>query len=236
LITVLISPDEEIASVAERDLITSLAAEHDITLSCEGADQDDRIRMATTGIELAMLTVKGRASHAGVAPELGRNALYELSHQILQMRDLLTGTRRQGELDGIEVRKRDQCHPGERTAIGDMRANKLEDLDAVKSTMRERIRNQLIADTTVELRFEEFFPRCRCASSHSEPVSRRARSTRSWASHCRSSRQRRGTDAAFAAMKTQTPVLEGFGLRNFGSHSNNAEYINISRLSHGCTC
>ena len=39
-----------------------------------------------------------------------------------------------------------------------------------------------------------------------------------------------GTDAAFAARNTQAPVLEGCGLRNFGAHSNNAEYVNISSI------
>ena len=39
-----------------------------------------------------------------------------------------------------------------------------------------------------------------------------------------------GTDAAFAALRTEAPVLEGLGLRNFGAHSNNAEYVNISSI------
>ena len=39
-----------------------------------------------------------------------------------------------------------------------------------------------------------------------------------------------GTDAAFAALKTKAPVIEGMGLRNFGAHSNNAEYVNISSI------
>jgi len=81
LITVLVSPDEEIGSNAERDLITSLASNHDLVLSYEGSRvPGDDIRLATTGVELALLTVKGRASHAGAAPEQGRNALYEMSH------------------------------------------------------------------------------------------------------------------------------------------------------------
>ena len=39
-----------------------------------------------------------------------------------------------------------------------------------------------------------------------------------------------GTDAAFAALTTKAPVIEGMGLRNFGAHTNNAEYINISSI------
>ena len=48
----------------------------------------DQVRLATSGIGAATLTVRGRASHAGAAPERGVNALYELAHQVLQARDL----------------------------------------------------------------------------------------------------------------------------------------------------
>jgi glutamate carboxypeptidase len=40
-----------------------------------------------------VLTVSGGASHAGNAPDQGRNALDELSHQLLQLRDLSEPTR-----------------------------------------------------------------------------------------------------------------------------------------------
>jgi glutamate carboxypeptidase len=39
-----------------------------------------------------------------------------------------------------------------------------------------------------------------------------------------------GTDAAFAALKTRAPVIERFGLRGFGAHSNDAEYIEIDSI------
>jgi glutamate carboxypeptidase len=46
------------------------------------------LSLTTAGIGAVVLNVKGRASHAGDVPERGRNALYELAHQILQTRDL----------------------------------------------------------------------------------------------------------------------------------------------------
>jgi len=39
-----------------------------------------------------------------------------------------------------------------------------------------------------------------------------------------------GTDAAFAALKTKAPVVEGFGLRGFGSHTTDAEYVLIGSI------
>ena len=38
------------------------------------------------------------------------------------------------------------------------------------------------------------------------------------------------TDAANASLKTKAPVVEGFGLRGFGSHTTNAEYILLSSI------
>ena len=87
LITVLINADEEVSSPGSRSIITRLGSEHDVVFSCEGGG-DNRVRLRTSGIGAFKLTVRGRASHAGAAPEQGRNALYELAHQIMQTRDL----------------------------------------------------------------------------------------------------------------------------------------------------
>ena len=39
-----------------------------------------------------------------------------------------------------------------------------------------------------------------------------------------------GTDAAFAAIGNETPVIERFGVRGFGAHSNSAEYIDVGSI------
>ena len=39
-----------------------------------------------------------------------------------------------------------------------------------------------------------------------------------------------GTDAAFAALNSTAPVIERFGVPGFGSHSNNAEYIDTDSI------
>jgi len=89
-LTVLITGDEEISAPGSRGMLTRLGREHDVVLSAEGGGPagNDRIELATTGSGALLLKVTGRASHAGQAPEQGRNALYEMAHQIMQMRDL----------------------------------------------------------------------------------------------------------------------------------------------------
>lgn len=74
-ITIAFNPDEEIGSPGSRHLIEQLGAEHDYVLSCEPGGKQ-RI-LATSGIATLSLKVEGKASHAGVAPQDGRNALVE---------------------------------------------------------------------------------------------------------------------------------------------------------------
>ena len=40
----------------------------------------------------------------------------------------------------------------------------------------------------------------------------------------------RTADAAFAALQTKAPVLEGFGLKTFGAHSNEREYVEVPSI------
>jgi acetylornithine deacetylase/succinyl-diaminopimelate desuccinylase-like protein len=48
----------------------------------------DKLSLATAGIAAVTLSVVGKASHSGSAPERRVNALYELAHQVLQTKDL----------------------------------------------------------------------------------------------------------------------------------------------------
>lgn len=233
LITVLINGSEEVASPASRELIATLGAQHDVTLSCEGSGPNDAIRLATTGIQNALLSVKGRASHAGVAPEQGRNAFYELAHQVLQMRDLSDPSKALkvnwtiGQAGSVF-----NAIPGDARAVADMRADDPREFAAVEAVMRERIKNTLIPDTTVELRFEPIFPPL--------PLREQSQRTAAQAQRIYAEIGRTlavlerptggGTDAAYAAQKTDAPVIEGFGLKGFGAHSSNAEYVEISSI------
>ncbi len=214
LISVLVSPDEEIGSNAERDLITSLASNHDLVLSYEGSRvPGDDIRLATTGGELALLKVKGRASHAGAAPERGRNALYELSYQVLQMQDLSNPGRLKLNWTVASAGSVSNTIPEDARAIGDIRADDIADLAGLEASIREKILKHLIPDTSVDVRFERIFPPM-ALRKQSLPIAEYAQriygedggklavATKSPGA---------GTDAGFAALKTDAPILEGMG-------------------------
>ena len=233
LLTVLINGDEEVSSAGSRTLITRLGSEHDLVLSCEGAGQEDGIRLTTAGIAAVQLKVTGRASHAGAAPELGRNALYELSHQMLQTRDLsnpATGIKMNWTLaSGGSARN---VIPAEARATADVRVLRVADYDGIEQQVRGRIKNQLIPDTRVEVVFErtrpplEATPAARAVAAHAQRIYGEI----GLRLGVQTTAPGGGTDAAFAALETKAAVIEGFGLRGYGAHSNDAEYIEIGSI------
>jgi glutamate carboxypeptidase len=235
LITVLINGDEEISSPASRSTLTKLGAEHDVTFSCEASlASSDRISLVTAGIGAVTLNVTGKASHAGSAPELGRNALYELSHQILQMRDLsdaTTGVKFNWTIAQAGTNR--NVIPAKATANADVRVLKVDDFNSIEPKVAARINNKLIPDTKVEFNFERRRPPLQsnpaglAVANYAKKIYQEdlgldlTFSTQAEGS---------GTDAAFAGLNNQNAVLERFGARGFGAHSNDAEYILIDSI------
>src|SRR3954451_17612827 len=88
-LTVSFNPDEEVGSIGSGEIISELADQHDVVLSCEPtAARHESLRLGASGTATGTLDVTGRASHAGGAPDRGRNALIELAHQLLQTQDV----------------------------------------------------------------------------------------------------------------------------------------------------
>ena len=232
LITVLITPDEEVSSAGSRTMITKLGSEHDIVFSCEGSDRD-AVRLATAGIAAVQLKVTGRASHAGSAPEKGLNAIYELAHQIMQTRDLSdpkTGVKMNWTLaNGGSARN---VIPAEAHATADVRVLHIADYDGIEKRVRERVRSQLIPDTKVEVVFERTRPPLEPGDASRKVGEQAKRIYAEIGSKLTVVDEATGggTDAAFAALQTKAPVLEGLGLITFGAHSNDAEYINVASI------
>jgi glutamate carboxypeptidase len=181
-LTVLVNGDEEISSPGSRALLTRLGAEHDATLSFEASRvESDKIALATAGIASITLKVSGKAAHAGAAPHLGVNALYELSHQILQTRDL------SDPATGLKMNWTTSRAGMSRNVIPPA----AEALARHAQAVYKEIGMELVVDPLAE---------------------------------------GGGTDAAFAALKTKNAVLERFGLRGFGAHSTDDEYVLVSSI------
>jgi glutamate carboxypeptidase len=228
-LTVLVNGDEEISSPGSRAELTKAGAEHDVVMSFEASRvESDKLSLATSGIASVELKVEGRASHAGAAPERGVNALYELSHQIMQMRDLSQndkGLKLNWTVSQAGTNR--NVIPAYATAQADVRVLRVADYDGIEATVREKAKTQLLPEAKVTIVFERRRPPLEATAAN-----------RKLAAHAQTvyaeigrklvvddQPEGGGTDAAFAALKTKAAVVERFGLQGFGGHSANNEYV-----------
>lgn len=236
---VLINGDEEIGSPGSGAFITQLGSEYDAVLSFEGGGGADSnfVRLATSSIAIAEMRVTGRASHAGANPAAGRNALYELAHQMLKTRDF--GDPSKGlQIHWTVASAGDSRNviPASALAIGDVRSLTNLDLDLMEKDLRAAIQNKLIPDTKIELDFYRsrpaFVPNevSRVLAKHALAVYQEIGAHDGPALTARDRATGGGTDAAFAGLRPKGGVLESFGARGYGAHSNDNEFIFINSI------
>jgi glutamate carboxypeptidase len=220
-LTVLFNPDEEKSSLGSRDMIAKLSADQDYVLVFEPPEADV-VTVATNGIAYVHLDVKGRASHAGSAPEAGRNAAIELSNQIIQLKDL--GSAAKGTTVSwtvLQAGDRVNIIPEKASATADMRMSDVSELQRVQADADRIIQKQLIPDTEVTVKVENRRP----------PFSRNAATDRLAATadgiykelgkSIKPLAMRYGTDAGFAYHPgaAKPVVLDGMGIVGDRIHS-----------------
>ena len=135
---VVINSDEEIGSPDSTPLIRSLARRAERAFILEPAfGKSGKLKTARKAVGHFMLTIKGRAAHAGVSPEEGASAILELSHQVQRLFALNDASR------GITVNvgtiaggTRANVIAAEVRASIDVRVRTLEDAKAVESAIR----------------------------------------------------------------------------------------------------
>jgi glutamate carboxypeptidase len=94
-VELLFSSDEEVGSEASRALIEERAAACGAVLVCEPSADGGAIKTARKGVGTFEIVVRGRASHAGLEPEKGINALVAAAEIVLAVSTLgdpATGT------------------------------------------------------------------------------------------------------------------------------------------------
>jgi glutamate carboxypeptidase len=84
-VTFLFIPEEEVGSPTSRSKIEELAAGHKYALVMEPGRDGDKVVTSRKGVGRFVMTVKGRASHAGAKHEDGRSAILEMARQIVRI-------------------------------------------------------------------------------------------------------------------------------------------------------
>ena len=144
------NPDEEIGSPSSTPHIRELALESDVCFVLECARANGDIVSARKGTVDLRLTIRGRAAHAGVEPEKGRNAVLEAAHQTIAIQAL------NGRWPGVTANV-GVIHGGTRPNVVaeeaglevDLRATSRDSLEAAEAALRTIAASTTVADTTV---------------------------------------------------------------------------------------
>ncbi|MEO7335040.1 MAG: M20/M25/M40 family metallo-hydrolase [Caldimonas sp.] len=238
-LTVLFNPDEEVGSIGSGEAIASLAEQQDFVFSCEptGAKtvaKNEGLLLGAAGTATATLEVKGRASHAGAAPELGRNALIELSHQLLETRDVagsVPGTQLNWTYSRVgEVRNQ---IPERASATGDVRITVVGGAEKLQAALQEKVKaaGRLVPDTEVSVAMEVGRPPF-VANDAARALAKRAQDIYAELDGrvlALVPGTGGATDAGFAGRSGKVPVLESFGLAGWGYHARD-EYIELDSI------
>lgn len=231
-IVVLFNPDEERGSFGSRERIQALAAEADHVLSFEPTTAGrEGLTLGTSGIAYVTATVKGRAAHAGAAPELGVNALVEAADLVLRTQDL--DDRARGLRFNWTVAKAGTVSnivPDEAVVNADVRYFRNEDLEPLMQRLQAAAQRTRVPGAEVTVRVERGRPAFD-AGPQGRALAQRAIAIYAEVGGALALVERTGggTDAAYAALSGK-PVLESLGLPGAGYHSTQAEYVDLSAV------
>jgi glutamate carboxypeptidase len=130
--------DEEIGSDSSRKLIESEARRSDAVFVLEPSlGPRGLLKTARKGVGEAEIIVHGRASHAGLAPEQGINAVHELAQQITRIEkwnDLRRGISINADI--VEGGTRSNVIAEHARAVLDLRALRISDMRSVEKRLR----------------------------------------------------------------------------------------------------
>ncbi len=236
-ITVMFNPDEEVGSMGSGELISQLADQQDVVLSCEptaakAVAKNEAVLLGASGATRIDMHVTGKASHAGAAPDQGRNALVELSHQIVQTRDAAKS------IPGVQLNwtisqagtVRNQI-PDKALASADVRTTLPGAAEKLQASLQNTVNTQkLIPDTETKVTLLGGRP------PYQGGAKAKALADKAKAIYQELDRQLDivpmtggATDAAFAARSDKAAVIESFGLAGWGYHARD-EYIEVDSI------
>jgi glutamate carboxypeptidase len=149
-IVFLIETSEERGSPGTQGLIKKLVADVDVELNLEPGDLPDALTVWRKGSTTVHIQVKGRAAHAGIAPQDGRNAAEELIHQ-LKADDVFpkSGDGLTANLTVMSAGTRANIIPEDAEAQINVRVRDMADFGKVQAVLDKNAKTTVIPDTTV---------------------------------------------------------------------------------------
>ena len=236
-LTVLFNSDEESQSAGSGETIAALAESHDVVLSYEPTAakamfKTEGVLLAAAGTGTVTMTVTGRTSHAGAAPEQGRNALIELAHQIGQTADIVKGIPG-AQLNWTQAsagRVRNQI-PDMALASADLRLTAADAAQKLEAALKAQAAQRKVPDTETAIVIDIGRPPF-AGDARTLALAKRAQAIYAELDGrplMLVPGTGAGTDAGYASRSGKPAVLESLGLAGWGYHARD-EYIEIDSI------
>jgi len=231
-ITLLLDSSEELGSPGSTELIKTLAAQSDVEFNMEPGDPPDALIVWRKGGTDILIQVKGRAAHAGMAPQDGRNAALELANQLVALNRLFTnaGEGTTTNITVVRAGERTNIIPDFAVATLDVRFRHPEEADAMLAKITAGLAPKIVPDTTVTVtKTRVAFPPL------TENPQIEALGTRAQAIYAELgmtitlSGNGAGSESSLA-MAVGTPALDGLGYVGGGFHTDD-EWIDLSSVT-----
>ncbi len=230
-ITLLLDDSEERGSPGSTKLIKRLAAENDVEFNMEPGDAPDVITVWRKGATVIKVTVKGRAAHAGMAPQDGRNAAVELIHQIglLDAAFPRSGDGTTVNLTLISGGDRNNIIPKDASASFSVRYRTQAAFDAVLAKAEEDAKTTAVPDTKVTVTHDPSFPPL-TENSQIDALAARAQSIYAEIGKTVGLGGNGGASESAIAMAEGTPALDGLGYVGGDFHTDH-EWIDLKSVT-----
>jgi glutamate carboxypeptidase len=229
-ITFLLDDSEERGSPGSTKLIRRLAREHDVEFNMEPGDPPDALTVWRKGSASIRIQVKGRAAHAGMAPQDGRNAAVELMHQLnaLQGAFPTSGSGITVNLTVLRAGERANIIPDQAEATINVRYRKAEEFDAILAKVEAGTHSTQVPDTTVTLAHDPAFPPL-TENAQIDALAARARAIYSEIGKTVELSGNGGASESALAMSEGTPALDGLGYVGGDFHTDH-EWIDLNSV------
>jgi glutamate carboxypeptidase len=229
-ITFLIETSEETGSPGTRKLIDTLVREADVELNMEPGDAPDAVTVWRKGSATIKLTVHGRAAHAGVDPQNGRNAAAELIHQIGTLDQFpKSGDGLTANLTTLRAGDRVNVIPDLATADINVRVRTTDQFDKILGAFQASAKQTAIPETTVEVSTTPSFPPL-VNNPATDKLAEQAKAIYADLGLTLVTAGNGGASESALASQAGTPALDGLGPVGGGFHSVR-EYLELSTVT-----
>lgn len=229
-ITFLMETSEERGSPGTQALIKRLLADADAELNLEPGDPPDVLTVWRKGSTTFHIEVKGRAAHAGVAPQDGRNAAVELIHQV-QADDTFpkSGEGITANLTLMNAGSRENIIPDNASAAINVRVRDKADFDRVEQAYRANAMNTQVPDTSVSVSRTPAFPPL-ASNPGTDALAARAETIYAGIGRKIGRGGNGGASESALAYEAGVPALDGLGPVGGGFHSDK-EYLDLATVT-----